>query len=83
MSSELQQRIESEVGLMSAFAAAYRPRFDAVIRKLNTPEPRDPSQALRLCVEAMGMILDSQARLSQLLTQAATDGNTQSASRVG
>ena len=75
MSNELRRHIESEVMLISAFASAYRPRFESVIRQMNhthgaTHEQVDAQAAMRLCLEATGMILETQARLARLLTDA-------------
>ena len=76
MSNKLRRHIEDEVSLISTFADAYRPRFESVIRQMNHPhEQVDTQAAMRLCLEATGMILEMQARLARLLTDA-VEGET-------
>jgi hypothetical protein len=69
MCARMKRQIEGELSLMTRFAEAYRPKFAAMIRELNRDTPGDPRQSLRLCVEAMGMLLDSQARLARVLSR--------------
>ncbi|MFT3786545.1 MAG: hypothetical protein QM770_10310 [Tepidisphaeraceae bacterium] len=74
MSAGTEQALQAELELLDNFAELYRPKFEAAIRDLNrSPHdtPIDGTRTLRLCVEAMGMILMTQQRLAQALREPA------------
>jgi len=67
MPIEMQHAVEREIAIMGSFAEAYGPRFEEMIRQANGGR-LDPTQSIRLCVEAMSMLLDTQARLARMLS---------------
>jgi hypothetical protein len=80
---EVRQDMKREVDLIQRFAGAYRQRFAQLIDRLNgsTPAVSD-LQCLRLCVEAVDMILSSQSQLAQAISQIA-DSNGPPPSMAG
>jgi hypothetical protein len=75
MSSQMRNRVREDLDVMGRFSRSYRERFAAVIRELNAehPTPQAGGKALRLCVEAMDMVLAMQERLTEAL--AGEEGN--------
>lgn len=70
MSSELAGEILSEVKLIQQFTDAYRGKFSRVIAQLNGDPGRAPdAQAIRLCVEAVDMMLMSQRQLASAISR--------------
>jgi hypothetical protein len=70
------QRLRDEVDLMERFTQTYRLKFAALIDRLNAAAdaPSD-LQCVRLCVEAVNMMLDSQTQVARTLREiATTDG---------
>jgi len=65
-----EMRLRREIDLIDQVAGYYRGQFGRVIDKLNHKAP-DASdlQCLRLCVEAVDMILASQRQLAQAVLQ--------------
>ena len=71
------QRLRQEVDLMERFTQSYRRKIAVLIERLNgspastaTPAPSD-LQCLRLCVEAVDMMLASQTQVAQSLREIA------------
>lgn len=72
------QRLRQEVDLMERFTQSYRRKIAALIERLNGspaaaaagPQPSD-LQCLRLCVEAVDMMLASQTQVAQSLREIA------------
>ena len=61
------QEIAQEIALAERFADTYGRLFEQLIAKLNAnPADADP-QTLRLCVEAISMVLSFQGNFAQLL----------------
>lgn len=74
MSHESRRRIREDLELIERFAHAYRERFSSLITELNTaPTPHTASEGLRLCVEALNMVLHTQDSLTFALRELATD----------
>ncbi|MDB5353954.1 MAG: hypothetical protein JWN24_407 [Phycisphaerales bacterium] len=78
MSKPLGQEIEDEAELIERFVRSYRRKFAAAIEQLNRlPEPaaelRTELQCLRLCVEAVDMVLVNQDRLVRALRKLSAD----------
>lgn len=74
MSSELASEILSEVKLIQQFTDSYRSKFSSVIARLNGDLGRAAdAQAVRLCVEAVDMMLMSQRQLAQAISRIGQD----------
>jgi hypothetical protein len=72
MPLELCQNMKREVDLIQRFTGAYRKRFAQLIERLNGSGPAASDlQCLRLCVEAVDMILCSQSQLAEAISQIA------------
>jgi hypothetical protein len=70
MSSHLCGQLRQEVDLISRFAESYRRKFSALIEQMNHPhDPATDQASLRLCVEAVDMILATQQHLADAITQ--------------
>jgi hypothetical protein len=68
MATHLQQRIRDEVELIQRFAGSYGRKFDELIDRLNiTPAAAADGQSVRLCVEAINMVLSLQEHLAGVL----------------
>ena len=68
MSIETQQQIRSDLAVIERFANTYREQFSQLIRELNNdPTPQTGRRCLRLCVEAVNMLLDTQNHLANAL----------------
>jgi hypothetical protein len=62
------ESFDVEAKLIERFAQSYRRRFGQMIAQLNHgPSPALQSECIRLCVEAMDMVLTSQDRMAQTL----------------
>jgi hypothetical protein len=73
MATFASQRLRQEVELMERFAQSYRRKFAALIERLNGADDVPPSdlQCVRLCVEAVDMMLASQSQVAQSLREIA------------
>ena len=79
MAPDLSERIRDEMDLVARFAESYRRRLFVYIDRLNHPDAGAPRRAaavnpstdagLRLCVEAVDMILETQGQLAKALSQ--------------
>jgi hypothetical protein len=71
MSTILRRRIQQEVELIQRFTGSYSKQFDEMINRLNiTPDsPAPDGQCLRLCVEAVNMVLSMQGQLALVLDE--------------
>jgi hypothetical protein len=76
MSTQMRQRIQQEVELIERFAGSYGKRFDEVITRMNgESSPAIPDgQCLRLCVEAVNMVLSLQGQLARVLDDLSRTG---------
>lgn len=80
MQSQIQHDVAQEADLIGRFARSYRKRLSSMIEQLNAPgAPITDLQCLRMCVEAVDMILESQNHLARALSEIAAanpdDGN--------
>jgi hypothetical protein len=69
MSPTTRRQLQQEVDLIGRFAQSYRRKFSALIDRLNH-SPSNPSTdlaSLRLCVEAVDMMLSNQTELARVL----------------
>lgn len=83
MSSHLRGRIQREVDLIQRFAGTYGRKFDELIGRMNERagvEPAGPDeQSLRLCVEAVNMVLSLQCQLARVLAELSNDAPAKAA----
>lgn len=71
MSAFATQRLCQEVELMERFTESYRRKFAEIIDRLNRSQPASDLQCIRLCVEAVDMMLASQSQVAQSLRELA------------
>jgi len=71
MSPFATQRLRQEVDLMERFTLTYRRKFAELIGRLNRAEPTSDLQCVRLCIEAVDMMLASQSQVAQSLRELA------------
>ncbi len=71
MSAFATQRLRQEVELMERFTQSYRRKFAELIERLNRSEPASDLQCIRLCIEAVDMMLASQSQVAQSLREIA------------
>ncbi|HVT88487.1 MAG TPA: hypothetical protein VHD56_06515 [Tepidisphaeraceae bacterium] len=70
MSEGARQQIKQEVDLITRFAESYRRKFASLIDRMNrAPDSVSDLASLRLCVEAVDMILSNQSELARALSQ--------------
>ena len=63
-------KLRDEVDLISRFTETYRRRFSSLIDRMNGgPDPATDLASLRLCVEAVDMMLASQKQLCNALAE--------------
>lgn len=73
MSTLLSRRLRREAELMRAFAQTYQSKFESIIDRLNRHDPPSDLHCLRLCVEAVNMMLASQQQLASAIEQISQD----------
>ena len=66
-----QQRLREEADLIERFSQTYRRKFDAMIDRLNRSGGDSDLQCVRLCVEAVNMLLSSQAHVARTIREMA------------
>ena len=71
MSPLATQRLRQEVDLMERFSQTYRRKFADLISRLNHNQAPVDHQCLRLCVEAVDMMLASQSQVAASLRELA------------
>jgi hypothetical protein len=75
------QRLRQEVDLIERFTQSYRRKFAELIERLNRTDDSSNLQCIRLCIEAVDMMLVSQSQVARSLreltdpTAAATAGS--------
>jgi hypothetical protein len=69
MSPQTRQQLQQEVDLIGRFTESYRRKFSVIIERLNQNQSDASTDlaSLRLCVEAVDMILSSQSELARVL----------------
>jgi hypothetical protein len=70
----MHRQIEREVDLIGRFAETYRRKFSVLIDRLNHPQRKDSTTdlaSLRLCVEAVDMMLSNQSEITRILREIA------------
>ena len=78
MPSPATLRLREEVDLMERFTQTYRLKFASLIDRLNAAidAPSD-LQCVRLCVEAVNMMLDSHTQVARTLREIAEPGTAE------
>jgi hypothetical protein len=71
MSALATQRLRQEVELMERFTHTYRRKFAELIDRMNRSQPISDLQCIRLCLEAVDMMLASQSQVAQSLRELA------------
>jgi hypothetical protein len=67
------QRLRQEVDLMERFTQTYRLKFASLIDRLNAAaDAPSELQCVRLCVEAVNMMLDSHTQVARTLREIAS-----------
>lgn len=61
--------LSREAQLISSFADTYQRRFADLIARSNAEHRLDNQAALSLCIETMGLLVDSHARLARMLSE--------------
>src|SRR4051812_32093163 len=80
MTPQLSGKIRQEVDLIARFAETYRRRFSSMIDRLNSADDHATDLAsLRLCVEAVDMMLSNQKQLAKALYEMAGQQRPKSA----
>lgn len=75
MEQQLSGRMREEVDLIARFAETYRRRFSNLIDRMNhAADPATELASLRLCVEAVDMMLSNQKQLAKALCEMTHDG---------
>jgi hypothetical protein len=69
MATHASQRLREEVDLMERFTQSYRRKFAELIDRLNAPSAPSDLQCVRLCVEAVDMMLASQSQMAKTLRE--------------
>jgi len=68
MTAVARQRIHEDLELIERFSSSYCREFSSLIRELNAdPTPQTGRKSLRMCVEAVNMLLDNQKQLAAAL----------------
>lgn len=71
MSAFATQRLCQEVELMERFTESYRRKFAQLIDRMNRSESISDPHCIRLCIEAVDMMLASQSQVAQSLRELA------------
>ena len=69
MATPASQRLRQEVDLLERFSQSYRRKFARVIQRLNAAHAPTDLQCVRLCVEAVDMMLASQSQMAKTLRE--------------
>ena len=68
MPPQAQNQLRQDLDVIERFARTYRERFSILIQQLNDdPTPQTGRQCLRLCVEAVNMLLSTQNQMASAL----------------
>ena len=74
MAEHAVQRLRQEVELMARFTQTYRRKFAVLIDRFNGSDPRSDLQCVRLCIEAVDMMLASQSQMAKTLREMTDEG---------
>ena len=78
MSPRMRRQMAQEVDLIGRFAESYRRKFSALINRMNRGVDETTDLAsLRLCVEAVDMMLANQTEMAKMLRAMTGAGNDQ------
>jgi hypothetical protein len=83
MTPHARQQLRQEVDLIGRFAETYRRKFSALIERLNNrPDSSADVASLRLCVEAVDMMLANQSELVRVIQELTAETSDPSQSSV-
>ena len=72
MTTTTRQQLSKEVDLIGRFAQSYHRKLSVMIDRMNTRhDPAADLASLRLCVEAVGVMLSNQTELARVLRELA------------
>lgn len=71
MSPSQARRLQEEMDLMDRFSRSYRRKFALLIEQLNRPGATSDPASMRLCIEAVDMMLASQSQVASSLRELA------------
>lgn len=78
MTNQTQREIEQEIQLVRNFTGSYGPKLEELIARLNqSPAAGPDGQCLRLCVEAVNMVLSLQSHLATAIGDLSREANRQ------
>jgi hypothetical protein len=69
MNSQMTGKLREEVSLISRFTESYRRQFSSLIDRMNRGDQPTDLASLRLCIEAVDMMLSSQNQLCKALAE--------------
>lgn len=69
MSPTVRVRIREEMSLVERYVSIYHRRLADLIGELNSPTPATDRECLKMCVEAVDVILTSQNQLCRTLRE--------------
>jgi hypothetical protein len=70
MTPQMSGKLRQEVALIARFTESYRRRFSSMIDRMNRlPDAATDVAGLRLCVEAVDMMLSSQKQLCKAIAE--------------
>ena len=69
MSPQVRRHLQQEADLIGRFAESYRRKFATLIERINHSQRSDTTDlaSLRLCIEAVDMMLSNQTELARVL----------------
>jgi len=67
MSPSQARRLAEEMDLMERFSRSYRRKFSLLIEQLNRPGATSDPTSVRLCIEAVDMMLATQSQVASSL----------------
>ena len=69
MSPSQARRLQEEMDLLERFSRSYRQKFAVLIQQLNRPGATSDPTSVRLCIEAVDMMLASQSQVASSLRE--------------
>jgi hypothetical protein len=69
MLPQFTSKLREEADLVERFTQTYRMKFAHLIERLNAGEPPSDLASIRLCVEAVNMMLESQSQMARTIRE--------------
>ena len=73
MLPQIAKKLREEADLVERFTQTYRMKFAHLIDRLNAGEAPTDLQSIRLCVEAVNMMLASQSQMARTIREIAEE----------